>query len=538
MNCPNCDQAVSAESDNCPSCGHQFMPVVGGDAIETSRRPGWLVFVGVAAAVLAVGVGAFALTGNAAATAVLADRIPAGASAYVEVDIAQLTSDDMASVIEAFSPIIEEETGEEFSVDRAMEEILASFDEELAELDMSFEEDVSSWAEGPVAVGVFGDPHPDPNAEPDVAMVVSGKDAAALDGFLEKLAREAEGTEEIDGVEFLQIPGEHETKTMLVAQVDDDLVAASTSSLAEAIVSGPADSLAANEEFNAQINALREPGFLLYAVDLDVMAQASESMPGLTGMEGMSAYATGWMAGSVALVDGNIEMASVANTSDDFPFPTADPAVEAALPAETIAFLRMSGLFEQLDLLAATGMLGGMEQAYGLALDDIQSLFGVDGAVAVWPSSDAEIPIDVALVGVGEADGTPVVDKIAALMEMLQYPLETTESGYRFADVGELGTRDTLTFLTTQGHLIRAAPSESFADGDLHRRATDLVGGNLQLAIDVPAVIDIAEGFEAVDDPEAAEKLACLPIGVVAGGAEVDGTTVRASLVIEIAPRC
>jgi hypothetical protein len=58
------------------------------------------------------------------------------------------------------------------------------------------------------------------------------------------------------------------------------------------------------------------------------------------------------------------------------------------------------------------------------------------------------------------------------------------------------------------------------------------------LAVDTPALIDLVDGLIGMEDPEAAETLACLPIGVVAAGTEISGRDVRGSTVIEITEPC
>src|SRR5690606_4325135 len=198
----------------------ELAPVVGASTSEepkASSRPGWLVFAGVGAVVLAIGAAAFAFSGRGAG-ADLSDRIPADAFAYVEIDIEALMSDEVKEVVAAFGPVVEAESGEEFDVDAWLDEIIDSFDEELAGFDMTYEQDVASWATGPVAIGMIGGAE-----EPDVVAVVGGSDPAALDSFLSKLEAQADGTQEIAGVRFLTTT--QDGKQVHLGRVDDDLVA-------------------------------------------------------------------------------------------------------------------------------------------------------------------------------------------------------------------------------------------------------------------------------------------------------------------------
>lgn len=537
MNCPNCNAEIPDEATVCPSCSHELTPVVGETPTEEPKasRPGWLVFAGVGAVVLAIGAAAFAFSGRGAAQG-FAERIPADAFAYVEIDIEALMSDEVKEVVAAFGPVVEAESGEEFDVDAWLDEIIDSFDEELAGFDMTYEQDVASWATGPVAIGMIGGAE-----EPDVVAVVGGSDPAALDSFLSKLEAQADGTQEIAGVRFLTTT--QDGKQVHVGRVDNDLVATSSATLAETMVTGPEESLADHEAFNAQVGALQEDGIFVFAVDTEKATEISDAaapmnpMMTMTGQD-LGAYTTGWVAGSLGVEGGNIRVDYAATVTDDFPLRGADPAVEEALPAETIAFFRIGSMIDQLALLGESGILDGMEEAYGLTLDDLVALFTVDGAVGVWPSTDPEIPVNAAVVALSDSNRAATVDKIADLGTTLGWNVAEADWGYTIEGLVGLGTRDALTILATQTNLIGAPPESSFASSDLNRRAQSLVGGDLVLAVDTPALIDLVDGLIGMEDPEAAETLACLPIGVVAAGTEISGRDVRGSTVIEITEPC
>ena len=537
MNCPNCNAEIPNEATVCPSCSHELAPVVGASTSEepkASSRPGWLVFAGVGAVVLAIGAAAFAFSGRGAG-ADLSDRIPADAFVYVEVDIEALMSDEVKEVVAAFGPLVEAETGEEFDVDAWFDEIIDSFDVELAGNDMSYEEDIASWASRPVAIGVLGEA-----GEPDVVAVVGGRDSAALDAFLGKVEAEADGTEEIAGVRFLTTS--EDGQQMYIGRVGDDLVATSDAALAETMVSGPAETLADDSGFTSQLAAVQDSGIVVVAVDSEKATELSQAgapmAPMMLAGPDVGDFTTGWVVSSFGVVDGNIRADYAATVTDEFPRRQADPAVEEALPADTIAFSRIGYLIDQLALFGESGVLDGMEDAYGITLAELVGLFSVDGAIGVWPSTQPEIPINAAVVALSDSNQSATVAEIADLAETLGWNVADQSWGYTIERLVGLGTRDALTFLTTDDSLIQSAPESSFASSDLHRRASALVDGDLALAIDTPAVIDLIDGFVGMEDPEAAETLACLPIGVIAVGIEVSGDDIRGSSVVEITDPC
>src|SRR5690606_13945543 len=124
---------------------------------EQSARPGWLIFGAAAALVLTVGFAAFALVdNNSGAGARLADRFPADTSIYLEFDIAALDSEEAPSVIDAFAPLAEE-ADIDSDAQILIDEFVSSLDEELAELDLNYAEDIQPWVSGTIAAAVVGD---------------------------------------------------------------------------------------------------------------------------------------------------------------------------------------------------------------------------------------------------------------------------------------------------------------------------------------------------------------------------------------------
>lgn len=538
MNCPNCQQTVSEDAATCPNCGHELNPVVvGSEPAEAaaSRRPGWLVFGVAGVLVLALGVAAFALVGgNETASARYAGRFPADATAYLEVDLEVLTSGDVRSVIEAFQPLAELSGEEELDVDDLMDEMIGSVDEGLAEIDLTYADDIQSWASGVVAVAMFGDPA---EFDESAAFVAAGEDPSALDEMLEKLSARSSGTYEAGGSDFL-ILDEGSGEPLYLGRVGNDLVGGSSTELVDSMVAAEGETLADVEAFGRQMGALPAGGLLSFAIDNEAAVAGSDMYPMTTDMF-PGATPTGWTAFRLGVDEGNLRMDLAATTPEGIEMTGGDDTVLDAIPSEAIAFLRVGSLFEQYRTLADSEVTAGMEEMYGIGLDQIFSLFARDGAIAVWPSSDPELPVNAMLAALGDGDQSATIDALADLASDMQTPATETDWGYLFEGLIGLGARDDFAILSTQTDLIVDAPSESFAGSDLYRRASELVSGDVQLALDVPAVIDMVDGLVAASgDPETAEVLSCLPFGTAAAGMESSGADVRSTFVLEIEPRC
>lgn len=532
MNCPNCNQAVTGEAAACPSCGQDLNPVVDATqpAPESHRnRPGWLVFGVAAAVVLGLGVAAFALLGgDDPAGARLADRFPADAIMYMEVDLEVLGSREFRSVVEAFQPLAELAGEEELDVDLIMEEMMGAVDESLAEVDLTYADDIEPWASGAVAFAMFGDP-----MEEQAAFVAEGEDPAAIDTMLAKLATHAVDTYTVDGSDFLGMDD------FYLGRVGEDLVGATTTDLIEALVDGSAETLADVATFQRQVSAVPDGGLLVFAVDneaalagADMASMATEVLPGMP-------TPTGWTAFRLGVDDGNIRIDFAATLPEGFEFTGGDEAILDVVPADTIAFLRIGSFFQQYRSLAESEMVEGMEDMYGISLEQIFSMFARDGAIAVWPSSDPVLPVNAMLAALGDGDQSAAVDAIADFAASMGGTISETGWGYLIENLVGFGARGDLAVLSTQTELVEGPPADSFAGSDLYREATGLVEGDLQLALDVAGVIDLVDGLIAMSgDPETAEAVGCLPFGVAASGVEVDGADVSSTFVLEIEPHC
>lgn len=533
MICPNCQNPVSEQASTCPACSTDLVDLTIGAAgptiSDTSRRP-WLVFAGSVALVMTVGLGAWAVLRPDAAGARLAGRFPADTVAFVEFDFSQMASEDTRTIVEAFAPAVESETGEPFSFDGIIDEALASIDERLGGLGLSFEEDIASWASGRAAVGVFEAPESIPSV---MAAVVTGDDAESLDAFLAKLEPLSDGTVEVAGVTFHRV-GEGDDSG-LIGRHGTDLVVASTEQAAAMVVPGEAgDSLADVPDLAAQLRELPNDPVMIFAVDGARLGETA-------GALGLTQTGIGWTIGAVTTEERGVRLDYV-GAVDAAMVPSFSDRTTEALPDETLAFFRIGWFIDQATAALAESDLDGQvdvfEDEIGVSFDEIAAVFSEDGAMAVWPSSEPELPVNAAIVGVSDTTQAGLVEQLAEFVgSMGLMPIEV-EGGYNFGGVVTLGVRDTLTLLTTDRELLAGDPDESFADGELARRAGELVSGELIFAVDVPAVIDLVDGFVAADDPQAAETLGCLPLGVAAGAITTSGTTVRTTTFLEVAPRC
>lgn len=528
MNCPDCNQPLTNETDACPSCGSTELPLARPDT--STSRPGWLVFLGVAAAVLLVGLGAWALTGSDDTAASLADQFPADAVFYLQADIAGMTSGDARTVLESFGPVYEIASGEPFDADVLIDEMLASFQDSLDEMNLSYEDDLASWSTGTVAAATLA---PEEGSADRIVLIATGRDDAALDAFIAKLAStpEAGPTETIGGTEFL-IWGDEDERS-LVGRRGNDLLVATDTSAALALTSVQDGASLADTDLAVRLAELPAESVLTIAIDA---AAATESAPAELPVPVLPAVPSGWTAGALTIAADAVSFEWITGTSDEFPL-TFDDAVLASVPAETVALFRAGSMINHIGT-AAGPLLGAFGAELGVPFEDVLAAFANDAALAVWPSAQPEIPVGAALVASGEGDQSGLVDDLAELASTMGLVGTEVPGGYSFSAMAGLGARDNLTILTTDVSLLSAPPATGFTEGELYDTARDLVDGTLVAAFDVPAVVDLVDGFVAADDPDAAEALRCLPFGVAAAGVEISEDTLHSITVVEISPRC
>ena len=261
--------------------------------------------------------------------------------------------------------------------------------------------------------------------------------------------------------------------------------------------------------------------------------------PGMSDEATQEVPDTGWTVGSFAVENGNIGFDSVSGIDPDTAFEVSDdsPAL-AELPGDdAIAFVRLAGVGQGLQAMAemfAPDIDNELEAATGLTVEQILSLFEVDAGLAVWPSSESEIPVGAAFVGVG-SDAAPVVDRLNQfILESGGVNATEVEGGYWYESLVAFGSRGPLTLISSDRSLLQASPAVSVADSELLARARDLIGSGFVLAfgVDIDGILRLVDGF--VDDDEILEAIACNPLGFVAGGSRTDGDLSRTVSIIEI----
>ncbi|HUF94963.1 MAG TPA: hypothetical protein VMO52_02670, partial [Acidimicrobiia bacterium] len=416
----------------CPHCGRARDPVdnTESEVIEASQaqeatRP-WLVGVVVGILVLVVGAVFFALLRNTAAGA-FSDRMPADVVTYVALDVGELTSAESKAVIEEFSGLVEIGTGEEFDINTAFQDLLDEVEAQLGP-DLTYSEDIAPWASGSIAIGMRMS---EDLFDQSVVVWVSGRDEAALAAFLNKMDRLAadEGVVTsritVGGVDFI-------TSDMfdggLVGQVGPDLLVVTDQALAEEVLAlTPETSLRGVSGFVERMGLLPQNAVVTFATDSSATGTfgLGSAATGLLGF-GPGAFdetsqpdtsATGWSVGSFSVENGNIRIDSVSGLDPEaaFELSSDSPAIDELPGEDAIVFVRLAGIGQGLQTLAemyGPGVSKDIELLTGVTLDEILGLLGVDTAIAISPSSEPEIPVGAAFVGVGSGDAGPVVDQL------------------------------------------------------------------------------------------------------------------------------
>ncbi|MEX1092493.1 MAG: hypothetical protein WEF28_04975, partial [Acidimicrobiia bacterium] len=249
---------------------------------------------------------------------------------------------------------------------------------------------------------------------------------------------------------------------------------------------------------------------------------------------------TGWTVGALAVENGNIRFDSVSGIDPDAAYELSDDSLALAeLPGDdAIFFVRLAGIGQGLQAMAdmfGPDLDAELEAATGLSVEQILSLFEIDAGLAMWPSSEPEIPVGAALVGVGTADAAPVVDRLnQAIMESGGVNATEVDGGYWYESLVAFGSRGPFTLISSDRSLLQASPAMSVAESELYARARDLIGSGFvpSFGADIDGILRLVDGF--VDDPEILEAFACNPMRFIAGGSRVDGDLSRTVSIVEV----
>jgi hypothetical protein len=250
--------------------------------------------------------------------------------------------------------------------------------------------------------------------------------------------------------------------------------------------------------------------------------------------------ATGWTVGSFSVENGNIRIDSVSGLDPEaaLELSSDSPALDELPGEDAIVFVRLAGIGEGLQTLAemyGPGVSKDIELLTGVTLDEIFGLLEVDTAIAIWPSSEPEIPVGAAFVGVGSGDAGPVVDQLNQVI-LQSGGVNATEvaGGYWYESLVAFGSRGPLTLISTDRSLLEASPGESVSESALYARTRDLIGSAYipTVGADLDAILGLVDGF--VDDPQILEAFACNPVRFIASGSQTDGDLSRTVSIIEI----
>ncbi len=548
MICPECSQTTPYGVATCPHCGHDLRSTGHGEgeifnvaapAKAASASKPWIYGLGVGLLVLIVGGLSFSLLRNTTPGSAFADRIPGNAIAYVEIDIAQLISSDSKAVIEEFGGLIELATDEEFDIDVSVDDLISQLDLDLGP-DLSYSDDIASWASGSIAVGVLESEDPFGQR---VVVWVSGRNEVALSSFLDKMKALAakSGIETasvtISGIEFF---GDTLGVEGLVGQVGTDLLIVTDTDVAKEVLDlQTEESLQAVAGFTDRIGRLQRNAIVTFATTGVAATQGLAFNPGSSAPEMPELPDTGWIVGSFGIDGGNIRFEGVTGVDPNNPAASSEEsAALGELPADVVLFTRLNGIsygISSLVDLYGADLGGEVESATGVSLEAILGLFESDAAFAVWPSSQPEIPVGAAFVGVGEQDAAPVVDQLnQSLIQASGWNATMISGGYWYEDLVAFGARGPLTIVTTDRGLLAESPSENLLASEIYKRAADLLGGEFApiFAADIDGVVDLIDGF--IDDDAVQGAFACNPVRFISGGFKVDGDLWTTVAVIEI----
>ena len=556
MTCKYCSNILPEGVATCPHCGRALDPVDNTEseivdasqAQEATTRP-WLVGVVVGILVLVVGAVFFVLFRNTAAGA-FSDRMPADVVTYVALDVGELTSAESKAVIEEFSGLVEIGTGEEFDINTAFQDLLDEVEAQLGP-DLTYSEDIAPWASGSIAIGMRMS---EDLFDQSAVVWVSGRDEAALAAFLNKMDRLAadEGVVTsritVGGVDFI-------TSDMfdggLVGQVGPDLLVVTDQALAEEVLAlTPETSLRGVSGFVERMGLLPQNAVVTFATDTSAagafgLGSAASGLlgfgPGMFGGAGqLDVPETGWTVGSFSVDDGNIRINSVSGLDPEaaFELSSDSPALDELPGEDAIAFVRLAGIGQGLQTLAemyGPVVSSEIETMTGVTLDALLGLVEVDAALAVWPSSEPEIPVGAAFVGVGNGDAAPVVGQLNQVI-LQGGGVNATEvtGGYWYENLVTFGSRGPFTLISSDRSLLEASPEVSVSEGALYARTRDLIGSAYipTFGADLDAILGLVDGF--VDDPQILEAFVCNPVRFIASGSQTDGDLSRTVSIIEI----
>lgn len=332
---------------------------------------GWIAAVVAAALLLVAGsAGALALgrrlSGGGAHPA---ERLPAGALAYVELDLDPGAGQKVDAIrfLRKF-PDIKDNVGDGDDLRRSFWELLAEDEEELKGID--YAKDIEPWLGQRLGIAVRDDGGTVDDKDVVVALQVTDEDKAR------------------EGIRMLNAKGDGDDA--FAALNDGYAVLASSQGAADrAVADAKTKSLAQDERFRADLDALGELGVTSGWMDVEAAGRAAKSQLGDEVSPTMLEHYKGRVAWAARFTGDDLELVGQGHGLADTDFYAGDGAAQAIrdLPASTLAALdlangekmitsgwdalRESGPFNPL-----VGVLGGFSSTGGGGTD------AFDGAVA------------------------------------------------------------------------------------------------------------------------------------------------------------
>ncbi|MPZ53116.1 MAG: hypothetical protein GEU79_10370 [Acidimicrobiia bacterium] len=528
-------------------------PLVGDETEPENKRGRMWVPAAIVGVVVVLGLAAWLFIPRAAPPLALAERLPADAQIYAELDLEALGSDETKEFVDQVIPLIEGVTGEPVDSNELGEMFAAELEKGLGDVGLNFEEDISPWLSSRIAFGVSGIDPESFSAEsmaemeeapeemvsevPNVVVIAAGKESAELDEFLTKLdgALEESGA---PAIETISIEGNDirtfsdEEASAAYGRVGSDFVfsVAGPDEDPTALLTDPdAPTLGEDETFQSLMGEVPDGALIRWGVSGDLAASFTEmSVP--------------WSGGYFDLVDGDLEIGSMSQIEDAESNPLSDlwgdePVAASHIPADNSLFYLRFGAIGDL-ILQAVDMMGEqtpeMEQEIsdfeaqsGFTLEEIMALFNTDSALALGWQGGSPTPL-AALVAVGDGDPQAIIERLGAQFGSLDESIQQEENGYSMAGMGGLYWRDNATLAVFGQDVPTEMPEESLLDSEAYARASELVAGEVVFFLDIDAAVDLAAGQGAAIGMEVPPAITeCNPFHFAASGVETDGDLVR-----------
>jgi Protein of unknown function (DUF3352) len=492
--------------------------------VEPERRgPRWLIVALAAVLVVGIGGGAWAFAALRSSGQQPERVLPGNAIAYVRVDLDPSASQKLAILDFARKfPAAKERLGSGDDLRKSLFEAMRSDDESLKNVD--YDADIAPWLGDRAAVAAV--PGAD-GKEPTAVGAVQVTDEAKAKAGVDKLRPEGDET----GYAF----------------VDGYLIIADTQSAADRFAASATDNtLADNEQFQDDMDALGETGVFSFWFDSAKLAEVggsgSASMPLGLGQD------TGRVVGALTFEDSAAQLKAVARGATVPTF--TDSGIRLAeLPASTVAGVsvagageafakawpKLQGLVEQFGQSAQLdSMLRAADQQFGIKLpDDLVTLLGTDLTFGVDEEGLAEAVqattsggTEPALPQAGFRSTTDVA-KAKALLPKLEQMMAASGAPVEF---GKAAGSDSVAIATSQAYADKLVKGGTLGESETFKAAV-VDSGEAQYGLFLD--LDKLEKFYPAEVPEKERaNLEALKAIGLSGTTTEDGGTFTARVLV------